>query len=164
MGALYINNDNEWPGMIFEGAGRYRIGIEGTGGKKITIWANDANGNRRYGLLMPEKSGTLATVEDIMNLPMLGVGQSVMSLTSGRSLFVTYTNASGRPIAVYVRVDGGSSSAVKIFVNGIEFGSGHSTAMHTSTSTSTAFSIVPNGATYRAESAFSLAQWTELRE
>ncbi|MBD2786385.1 hypothetical protein ID858_16960, partial [Xenorhabdus sp. DI] len=113
------------------------------------------------------KSGTIATVADIeaatrnRNLPMLGVDQSVITLTSTRSLGVNYTNMSGKPIAVCVRVVGGTSAAVKIFVNSVEFGSGHSIAQHTSAAT--AFSIVPNGATYRVESPFTVEQWTELR-
>ncbi|MBD2782800.1 hypothetical protein [Xenorhabdus szentirmaii] len=167
VGALTISSDNDWPGIIFETANRYRIGIEGTWGKTLTIWANDSNGERRYGLLMPEKSGTIATVEDVeattRNLPMLSVGQSVITLTStsARSLGVNYANQSGKPIAACVRVIGGTSAVVKIFVNNIDFGSGHSTAMNISAAT--AFSIVSNGATYRVESLFTIEQWTELR-
>ncbi|OCA53962.1 phage tail protein [Photorhabdus namnaonensis] len=65
---LHIDAKNKWPGMWLHSSDGYQIGIEGTVGRMLTIWANDDDGNRRYNLLTPEKSGTLATTDDI-NVP-----------------------------------------------------------------------------------------------
>ncbi|WP_407072881.1 tail fiber protein [Photorhabdus viridis] len=64
-GTLRINNASNYPNIEFRASNKHFIGIEGTGGDYLTIYANNENGNRRYNLLTPEKSGTLATLDDI---------------------------------------------------------------------------------------------------
>ncbi|EEE1295771.1 hypothetical protein CB343_005451, partial [Salmonella enterica subsp. diarizonae] len=94
-------------------------------------------------LVMPQAAVTTA----IQNYPSLGKGQNLQDLRGSRSIDATYTNSTGFPIAVYVRIAGGTSANLYVHVNGIEFGGGGSIASNTSIAT--AFFIVPNGATYR---------------
>ncbi|PHM48559.1 phage tail protein [Xenorhabdus miraniensis] len=68
VGALHINNNGLWPGMIFQSSDGHKVGIEGSRGKFLSIWANDPDGNRRYTVGTPQKNGLLATLDDI-NIP-----------------------------------------------------------------------------------------------
>ncbi|ECJ2317986.1 hypothetical protein FNH64_17575 [Salmonella enterica subsp. diarizonae] len=111
-------------------------------------------------LVMPQTAVTTA----IQNYPSLGKGQNLQDLRGSRSIDATYTNSTGFPIAVYVRITGGTSANLYAHVNGIEFGGGGSIASNTSIAT--AFFIVPNGATYRvmaSGSSIELQAWSELR-
>ncbi|HFW3110255.1 TPA: tail fiber protein [Salmonella enterica subsp. diarizonae serovar 61:r:-] len=111
-------------------------------------------------LVMPQAAVTAA----IQTYPSLGKGQTLQDLRGSRSIDATYTNSTGFPIAVYVRISGGYSANLYAHVNGIEFGGGGSTASNISIAT--AFFIVPNGATYRvmaSGSSISLQAWSELR-
>ncbi|EAR4764987.1 tail fiber protein [Salmonella enterica] len=111
-------------------------------------------------LVMPQAAVTTA----IQTYPSLGKGQTLQDLRGSRSIDATYTNSTGFPIAVYVRITGGTSANLYVHVNGIEFGGGGSTASNTSIAT--AFFIVPNGATYRVMASGAspaLQMWSELR-
>ncbi|ECJ2913071.1 hypothetical protein FNI27_08810 [Salmonella enterica subsp. diarizonae] len=111
-------------------------------------------------LVMPQAAVTTA----IQSYPSLGKGQTLQDLRGSRSIDATYTNSTGFPIAVYVRIAGGTSANLYVHVNGIEFGGGGSIASNTSIAT--AFFIVPNGATYRvmaSGSSIALQAWSELR-
>ncbi|EBS4091389.1 hypothetical protein DPT36_11545 [Salmonella enterica subsp. enterica serovar Thompson] len=111
-------------------------------------------------LVMPQAAVTTA----IQTYPSLGKGQTLQDLRGSRSIDATYTNSTGFPIAVYVRISGGYSANLYAHVNGIEFGGGGSTASNTSIAT--AFFIVPNGATYRvmaSGASIALQAWSELR-
>ncbi|EAV3689681.1 phage tail protein [Salmonella enterica] len=111
-------------------------------------------------LVMPQAAVTTA----IQTYPSLGKGQTLQDLRGSRSIDATYTNLTGFPIAVYVRISGGYSAVLYTYVNGIEFGGGGSTASNTSIAT--AFFIVPNGATYRVTATGAspaLQAWSELR-
>ncbi|EBI4326955.1 hypothetical protein B4Z32_29305 [Salmonella enterica] len=111
-------------------------------------------------LVMPQAAVTTA----IQTYPSLGKGQTLQDLRGSRSIDATYTNSTGFPIAVYVRISGGYSANLYAHVNGIEFGGGGSTASNTSLAT--AFFIVPNGATYRVTATGAspaLQMWSELR-
>ncbi|EJY9246829.1 tail fiber protein [Salmonella enterica] len=111
-------------------------------------------------LVMPQAAVTTA----IQNYPSLGKGQTLQDLRGSRSIDATYTNSTGFPIAVYVRISGGYSAVLYTYVNGIEFGGGGSTASNTSIATT--FFIVPNGATYRVTATGAspaLQMWSELR-
>ncbi|WP_273579130.1 tail fiber protein [Xenorhabdus aichiensis] len=66
VGLLSINNGSNWPGLVYVAENGHRIGIEGSQGKILTIWANDPADNRLYNLQTPQKSGTLATLDDIV--------------------------------------------------------------------------------------------------
>ncbi|EDU2305767.1 hypothetical protein C6446_002605 [Salmonella enterica] len=111
-------------------------------------------------LVMPQAAVTAA----IQTYPSLGKGQILQDLRGSRSIDATYTNSTGFPIAVYVRITGGYSAVLYTYVNGIEFGGGGSTASNTSIATT--FFIVPNGATYRVTATGAspaLQMWSELR-
>ncbi|ECJ2422766.1 phage tail protein [Salmonella enterica subsp. diarizonae] len=111
-------------------------------------------------LVMPQAAVTTA----IQSYPSLGKGQTLQDLRGSRSIDATYTNSTGFPIAVYVRVSGGYSANLYAHVNGIEFGGGGSTASNSSIATT--FFIVPNGATYRvmaSGASIALQAWSELR-
>ncbi|ENU7738518.1 tail fiber protein, partial [Salmonella enterica] len=111
-------------------------------------------------LVMPQAAVTTA----IQSYPSLGKGQILQDLRGSRSIDATYTNSTGFPIAVYVRISGGYSANLYAHVNGIEFGGGGSTASNISIAT--AFFIVPNGATYRvmaSGASIALQAWSELR-
>ncbi|EDQ2315230.1 hypothetical protein YL59_003176 [Salmonella enterica subsp. enterica] len=111
-------------------------------------------------LVMPQAAVTTA----IQTYPSLGKGQTLQDLRGSRSIDATYTNSTGFPIAVYVRISGGYSANLYTHVNGIEFGGGGSTASNISIAT--AFFIVPNGATYRVTASgasLALQMWSELR-
>ncbi|HAK0820858.1 TPA: hypothetical protein H1P87_004551 [Salmonella enterica] len=111
-------------------------------------------------LVMPQAAVTTA----IQTYPSLGKGQVLQDLRGSRSIDATYTNLTGFPIAVYVRISGGYSAVLYTYVNGIEFGGGGSTASNTSIATT--FFIVPNGATYRVTATGAspvLQMWSELR-
>ena len=111
-------------------------------------------------LVMPQAAVTTA----IQTYPSLGKGQTLQDLRGSRGAGVTYTNSTGFPIAVYVRITGGTSANLYAYVDGKEYGGGGSTASQTAIAT--AFFIVPNNTSYRVDTAgvsTVLQAWTELR-
>jgi hypothetical protein len=97
--------------------------------------------------------------------PTIGVGQSWQNLTSSRSLGVTYTNSTGKPIMVMVHCQGNTPNGMGfiITVNGVIAAEGRSDASGYGPGLSV---IVPAGATYSSTiNLYSgvLARWTELR-
>lgn len=111
-------------------------------------------------LVMPQAAVTTA----IQTYPSLGKGQTLQDLRGSRGVGVPYTNSTGFPIAVYVRITGGTSANLYAYVDGKEFGGGGATASQTSIAT--ASFIVPPGSTYRVDAAgvsTVLQAWTELR-
>ncbi|EEG1622468.1 hypothetical protein GWZ32_20120 [Salmonella enterica subsp. diarizonae] len=137
---------------------KYTAGGATTGKAGLVQLVNSMGGSGS--LVMPQAAVTTA----IQNYPSLGKGQTLQDLRGSRSIDATYTNSTGFPIAVYVRIAGGTSANLYVHVNGIEFGGGGSIASNTSIAT--AFFIVPNGATYRvmaSGSSISLQAWSELR-
>jgi hypothetical protein len=93
----------------------------------------------------------------------IGVNQTWQAVTGSRAAGTTYTNSTGKPIAVSINATptAGSSTAT-LTVGGV--------AVATTQQTSsvgyapTIFSIVPNGATYVLTlTNFSLSTWNELR-
>ncbi|EJC0214659.1 tail fiber protein, partial [Salmonella enterica] len=137
---------------------KYTAGGATTGKAGLVQLVNSMGGSGS--LVMPQAAVTTA----IQSYPSLGKGQILQDLKSSRGTGVTYTNSTGFPIAVYVRITGGNSANLYAYVNGTEFGGGGATASQTSIAT--AFFIVPNGATYRVEAVGAspaLQSWTELR-
>lgn len=137
---------------------KYTAGGATTGKAGLVQLVNSMGGSGS--LVMPQAAVTTA----IQTYPSLGKGQTLQDLRGSRSIDATYTNSTGFPIAVYVRIAGGTSANLYVHVNGIEFGGGGSIASNTSIAT--AFFIVPNGATYRvmaSGSSISLQVWSELR-
>lgn len=83
----------------------------------------------------------------------LGVGQSWTDVSGSRSLGTTYTNSTGKPIAVSWTSTAGYNPAVT--VSGV-------TVVTSVAYLVSAFFIVPNGATYSISSSSSYV-WCELR-
>ncbi|EBP9726187.1 hypothetical protein AHN19_23485 [Salmonella enterica subsp. enterica] len=139
-------------------ASKYTAAGATTGKAGLVQLVNSMGGSGS--LVMPQAAVTTA----IQSYPSLGKGQTLQDLRGSRSIDATYTNSTGFPIAVYVRISGGYSAVLYTYVNGIEFGGGGSTASNTSIAT--AFFIVPNGATYRVTATGAspaLQMWSELR-
>ncbi len=94
----------------------------------------------------------------------IGNGQTWQSVIGSRSLGTTYTNSTGKPIAINVQVDGLSAgNSVRINVNGVQiFGE---TTSNTSGFPSAVFGIIPTGATYSVVSSGggTVIHWIELR-
>lgn len=89
-------------------------------------------------------------------------GQYWRNLTSQRSLGVTYTNTTGRAIAVHATSGSGfRSGAMTITISGVVL-TGISVSQDAS-STSCITAIVPPGATYLISTNKGLANWSELR-
>lgn len=84
----------------------------------------------------------------------LGVGQTWQNVLASRSSGTTYTNSTGRPIAVSVRTGtGGGSSAITV--------AGVVVAQTANDFTQSLFTVVPAGATYVVSG--SISMWAELR-
>lgn len=89
-----------------------------------------------------------------------GVGQTWQDLTSSRVSGVTYTNSTGKPIAVSITLTDQGFSNYLVYVNGVlviniwDYGS--SGANHS-------FFIVPTGASYAISTGNIIELWSELR-
>lgn len=98
----------------------------------------------------------------------IGSGQTWQNMTASRNLVSSYTNSSGRPISISVRVVNAAAGnfSASISVGGVVVGENFQyTPNAAGNNNSTLFSIVPNGAVYGVTS-FSnctLQVWAELR-
>lgn len=93
----------------------------------------------------------------------LGVDQGVNDLGAARSIGVTYTNTSGKPIWVTVLRYGAYGSApLQIFVSGVIV-DWSGVVMGTYPQYDCVQAIVPPGATYSVTSGTAIAAWRELR-
>lgn len=108
----------------------------------------------------------------------IGVGQTWQNVTAERHTGVTYTNTTGRPIAIHISMnsDGPSGSTtggvahIRIYINDVEMGyiyTGHVPGITTSMTDGI---IIPAGATYRVVTSRTLdgtfqdaTSWYELR-
>lgn len=92
----------------------------------------------------------------------LGAGQTWLHVTAQRAWNTTYTNTTGRPIAVFIRAGSPSGRAIiTLNIAGSPFVSPLS-AGDNNLSTSI-FAIIPPGAAYQATSDSNLIHWAELR-
>lgn len=107
---------------------------------------------------------TPATLGAAMNAHVLGMGQTWQNVTEGRAWGTTYTNTTGRPIAVYIRtVSATGQVVISLTIDGVtligpEFGDATGPSRSTSI-----FAIIPPGAEYSATSSRAVFQWAELR-
>ena len=89
-----------------------------------------------------------------------GVGQTWQDLTSSRASGVTYTNSTGKPIAVSITLTDQGGSNYLVYVNGVLviniWDYGASGANHS-------FFIVPTGASYAISTGNIIELWSELR-
>jgi len=95
----------------------------------------------------------------------LGVGQTWQDMTVSRSAGVTYTNTTGKPITVYLRI-GGTNSNYNIFSISLDNISLNDAIGNIPAYPQTARTlIVPNGSTYKYSniSGTTILSWLELR-
>lgn len=144
-----------------------RVSGNASGTGVLTVTSPNTNSN--YTLTLPAVNGNLVSTGDTGTVTStmlataatpIGVGQTWQDLTASRALSTTYTNSTGRPIAVSVQnaANGSWSSALlvdSITVSGSYFISGGGTM--------TMFAVVPAGSTYRATASVALGSWLELR-
>lgn len=94
----------------------------------------------------------------------LGYSQTWQDVTASRALSVVYTNTTGKPIFISIRVSGASvSNDATITVDGVSIGSWALSSTNSKVFTLTA--IVPNGSAYRLSTTLSstIIAWSELR-
>jgi hypothetical protein len=91
----------------------------------------------------------------------LGFTQEWQNVTSSRALLTTYTNNTGRPIQVFIRMAGSTSNALVFRVDGVDISV---TSHNGGSGTSCVSCIVPTGSTYSiSNGAWPLGFWHELR-
>ena len=118
-----------------------------TSNGSVLLKAPDGVGD--YTVTLPSGNVTLGTNAQ------LGVGQTWQDVTGSRVSGTTYTNSTGRPIAVSIFGYNGSLLTVdEIVVQSFNIGNAGATCAF--------FSIVPNGSTYKFN-AYSSYNWRELK-
>jgi len=110
-------------------------------------------------LTLPATSGTVALISNIQ--PAIGVGQTWQQFTVGtqRSAATDYTNTTGRPIMVNVRL-ARDDGILELWVDGLMLGRIGETA---GPAAMTLNAIVPAGSIYRVEISNTTLFWYELR-
>lgn len=90
----------------------------------------------------------------------IGVGQTWQDLKASRAAGVTYTNTTGKPIAVSLiyTASATSSTAIQLFVDGVIVDE----AFYTNNTSGECQSIVPNNSTYMVSHMPNMS-WSELR-
>ena len=89
----------------------------------------------------------------------LGYSQTWQDVTAGRTMGTTYTNSTGKPIAISFIPPSDPSQTYVLSVSGIDVAKYVSSSVYVNLSTITA--IVPNGATYKITGIS--GRWLELR-
>jgi len=132
-----------------------------TGTGASGTWAIAISGNAATATSATSAT-TATTATNVTNA--LGQGQTWQDVKASRSKGVTYTNSTGKPIAVAISSEGGGTQgritltigSVDVMLDGID--ASYSNNM------GSVFGIVPNGTTYSATSDYStFSLWTELR-
>lgn len=91
----------------------------------------------------------------------VGVGQTWLDVLSSRVAGTTYTNSTGKPIAVNVATGNATSQNLSITVDGIVTSKYDGSSVAGNGAFVTA--IVPNGSTYSVTTTNTIIIWTELR-
>ena len=132
------------------------IVLQSTGGGSVTIQEPSTASN--FTQTLPAATGTVALTSDV-----IGVNQSWTNVYSSRATGVTYTNSTGKPIAVAISytcntastVQGLTINGVSVYAAGSEVGNGSGFCL-----------IVPNGHTYlflTNGGTITIVTWNELR-
>lgn len=96
----------------------------------------------------------------VLNDQAFGVGQTWQNLTSSRASGVTYTNSTGKPIAVSIIWTVLSGSNYLVYVNGVSV---IKILDYGSVGPYHSFFIVPTGASYVISTTNMIELWSELR-
>lgn len=102
-----------------------------------------------------------AVTPDNLGATVLGIGQSWQNVAGSRSQGVTYTNTTGRTIAVSVVGVVAASGSFLLVVAGSTFQAFNNAAGVATTSS--VFAVVESGQTYSVSGATSISSWRELR-
>lgn len=137
-----------------------QIGQSGTSANNFTVRTLDdgslriSRGNagaETSDVLVIDSNGNFSTA------PVLGLGQTWQDVTGSRAANTTYTNSTGKPIAVCGITTG--ASGFSFAINGAVV----VTASHSAGNFNCATIIVPAGATYSMTAGSVFTKWSELR-
>lgn len=135
--------------------------LEGSTSGTVTLAAPAVSGSTV--ITFPAATGTVAITSD--DLQQIGVGQTWQNVLSSRAAGTTYTNSTGKPIQVAIRVSVQSVFTYTLSVDSIVVGSLRNDNGSVVIGQLTA--IVPNGSTYILSSSGggtgALGNWAELR-
>ncbi len=92
----------------------------------------------------------------------LGIGQTWQDVTASRTNGATYTNTTGKPIIVYLAINGTSTTACQLRVNGSNCDCGNTNDSDWSLGLN---AVVPTDGTYflHFTGSLSILKWAELR-
>ena len=107
-----------------------------------------ANRSNVNAYVTPENVSTISQSTD------LGVGQTWQNVTSSRSVGVTYTNNTGRPIQVMINHNFGQYGTITLGGVTLPMADGDTYSFFNF--------IIPNGTTYRVDNG-AIVSWAELR-
>ncbi|MDE9543880.1 phage tail protein [Xenorhabdus bovienii] len=65
VGRLIVDSGDSGSSLILQSANGEQMGLTGARVGQFYLWSDDVNGQRRYELFTPVKSGTLATLDDV---------------------------------------------------------------------------------------------------
>jgi hypothetical protein len=101
----------------------------------------------------------LALKANTTDLKEIGVGQTWQDVTTSRSLGVTYTNTTGKPIEIKVSVNctAGTGNTLRINGNPIDTITDQSAGLHSFSA------IIPNNSKYMIDNFNTISRWSELR-
>lgn len=129
-----------------------------------TLFVDFASKEQAQELLISNKVISPLNLGQAMNAHVLGMGQTWQNVTGSRVAGTTYTNTTGRTIAVKILVGAiaAGQTTSRFFVNGSEFSLGTSTVAN---ETVVHEAILPSGGTYMlsAVSNTTIIRWMELR-
>lgn len=123
--------------------------LQGDTSGQVTLAVPEVAGSNT--VTIPASTGTAALTSDV-----IGISQTWTDVTASRVAGTTYTNSTGKPIAVSIRCSTSGASPT-LTVGGV--------AIQTiSNATVTSVSgIVPNGTTYLLSATSGFSNWLELR-
>jgi hypothetical protein len=134
------------------------VTLEGSTSGTVTLAAPAISGSTV--ITFPAVTGTVAITSE---LEQIGVGQTWQDVQSSRSLGVTYTNTTGKPIMVFASFAEISQFVIYYaVVNGLTIAFGRSPFNGTNGYYAASF-IVPDGNTYSFTGPDSVLDWIELR-
>lgn len=152
--APVVSND----GIVAQ-SGASKVILSAQNGLRLVTYQNNQYAG---GVEIPKRDGVIALTADLF-----GVSQTWQNVKGSRSAGVTYTNSTGRPIAVSIAgIMASNQTGVQLSleVNGVE-ASSFALTQSSFDIRGNVFAIVPPGATYSltANKVSSIMTWSELR-
>lgn len=116
-----------------------------------------ANKTNVTAFINPSNASTIAQSTDV------GVGQTWQNVTSSRVRGTTYTNNTGKPIAVHIHTvnKSGGNVELSVIVDGIKMILDKNRSSYDFRLSGGV--IIPTGSTYRVDSGYNIELWAELR-